>query len=172
MHEFALWAPSASRVDVIVDGAPFDMTPHADGWWRRVLAEAGAGTFYAFAVDGGPARPDPRSAFQPEGIDGPSAVVDHTAFAWTDGAWRGVSLRGAVLYELHIGTFTPAGTFEAAIDHLDHLVALGIDAVELLPVAEFSGARGWGYDGVDLFAPHHGYGGPKGLKSLVEGCVV
>ncbi len=103
-------------------------------------------------------------------MHGPSWVVDHGAFAWTDAAWRGLYLPSAVLYELHIGTFTAAGTFDAAIERLDHLVALGVDGVELLPVAEFSGDRGWGYDGVDLYAPHHAYGGPDGLKRLVDAC--
>jgi maltooligosyltrehalose trehalohydrolase len=105
---------------------------------------------------------------QPDGIEGLSAVVDHDAFHWTDEGWRGVTLPGAVLYELHVGTFTPAGTFDAAIERLPHLVDLGVDAIELLPVAEFSGPHGWGYDGVDLFAPHHAYGGPEGLHRLVD----
>ncbi len=103
-----------------------------------------------------------------EGVDGPSRIVDHAAFAWTDGGWRGLALPGAVLYELHVGTFSAAGTFDGAIGHLEHLVALGVDAIELMPVAEFAGDRGWGYDGVDLFAPHHAYGGPDGLKRLVD----
>ncbi|MGH2769584.1 MAG: malto-oligosyltrehalose trehalohydrolase, partial [Actinomycetota bacterium] len=100
----------------------------------------------------------------------PSRTVDHRAFEWTDGAWRGTHLPSSILYEIHIGTFTPEGTFEAAIERLDHLVALGIDAVELMPVAQFPGNHGWGYDGVDLYAPHHGYGGPRGLKRLVDAC--
>src|SRR5436190_12532488 len=131
-----------------------------DGWWRATVDAAPPGTRYGYRVDGGPTRPDPRSPWQPDGIDGSSAVVDHGAFAWTDASWRGLPLPGAVLYELHIGTFSAAGTFEGAIEHLPHLVELGVDAVELLPVAEFSGDRGWGYDSVDLFAPHHAYGGP------------
>ncbi len=142
--------------------------------WSRLVAAAsrcgGAGADYAFSLDDGPPRPDPRSAFQPAGVDGPSRLIDHDAFAWTDGGWRGMSLSGAVLYELHIGTFSVAGTFDGAIEHLDHLVELGIDVIELMPVAEFSGRRGWGYDGVDLFAPHHGYGGPEGLKRLIDAC--
>src|SRR6185503_444462 len=140
------------------------------GWWKRAVEEAGAGTRYAFSLDGGPARPDPRSPSQPDGIDAPSEVVDHGAFVWSDERWRGTPLAGAVLYELHVGTFTPRGTFDAVIDRLPHLASLGVDAIELLPVAEFSGARGWGYDGVQLFAPHHAYGGPAGLKRLVDAC--
>src|SRR5579884_3586567 len=115
-------------------------------------------------------RPDPRSPYQPEGVHGPSAPVDFGAFEWTDGAWRAGKLRDQVIYELHVGTFSPEGTFEGVIGRLDHLVALGVTAVELMPVAEFSGRRGWGYDGVDLFAPHHAYGGPAGLQRLVDAC--
>jgi maltooligosyltrehalose trehalohydrolase len=132
------------------------------------VAGAGPGTDYAFSLDEGPLRPDPRSPFQPEGVHGLSRLVDHERFPWTDGRWRGRSLSGAILYECHVGTFSTAGTFAGAIDHLDHLVDLGVDAIELLPVAEFPGQRGWGYDGVDLFAPHHTYGGPDGLKRLVD----
>jgi len=170
-HAFRVWAPRAERVEVVLAGGARRALERAgNGWWARELADAGPGTRYAFSLDGGPPRPDPRSAFQPEGVDGPSEVVDHAAFAWRDAGWRGVPLAGAVLYELHVGTFTPEGTFDAAIARLPHLVALGVDAVELLPVAEFSGRRGWGYDGVDLFAPHHAYGGPDGLKRLVDAC--
>ena len=125
-------------------------------------------TEYAFILDGGPRLPDPRSSWQPHGVHGPSRVIDHQTFAWTDDRWQAGPLSAAVLYELHIGTFTTQGTFDAAIERLDHLVALGITHVELMPVAEFSGVRGWGYDGVDLFAPHHAYGGPEGLKRLVD----
>lgn len=168
MHEFTLWAPAAARVDLVLDDETIPLTRSSGGWWKLTCASAGAGTRYGFSLDGGPRRPDPRSAWQPEGIDGPSVVVDHDDFSWTDGKWRGIALRGAVLYELHVGTFTPGGTFTSAIERLPDLVALGIDAVELMPVVEFSGARGWGYDGVDLFAPHHAYGGPDGLKRLVD----
>jgi maltooligosyltrehalose trehalohydrolase len=138
------------------------------GWYEAAVDDAGPGTRYMFSVDGGPPRPDPRSASQPDGVDGASEVVDHAAFEWTDDGWRGVHLPTAVVYELHVGTFTPDGTFAAAIEKLPHLVALGVDVVELMPVAEFPGERGWGYDGVDLFAPHHAYGGPDGLKRFVD----
>ncbi len=170
MHRFKVWAPSPERVDLLLGKQAYPMVPASDGWWELEVPEAGPGTRYLFSLDGGPGRPDPRSASQPEGVDGPSEVVDHDAFQWSDSRWRGVPLPGAVLYEMHIGTFSPAGTFHGAIEHLPHLVELGIDAVELLPVAEFSGNRGWGYDGVDLFAPHHAYGGPEGLKRLVDAC--
>jgi maltooligosyltrehalose trehalohydrolase len=170
MQRFEVWAPRPERVELHVDGRTVPMQPAGRGWWQAVVDDAGPGSRYGYHLDGGEPLPDPRSLSQPDGVDGLSEVVDHSAFVWTDGAWRGVSARGSVLYELHVGTFTPAGTFEAAIAQLDHLVALGIDAVELLPVAEFPGDRGWGYDGVDLFAPHHAYGGPKGLKRLVDAC--
>jgi maltooligosyltrehalose trehalohydrolase len=168
MHEFRVWAPGKGSVDVVTAGRQVPMRPRRGGWWASSVDGAGPGSDYAYRVDGGPARPDPRSPFQPEGIDGPSRVVDHAAFAWTDGRWRGLPLAGSVLYECHVGTFSAQGTFDGAIGHLDHLADLGVDAIELLPVAEFSGPRGWGYDGVDLFAPHHAYGGPDGLKRLVD----
>ena len=128
------------------------------------------GSLYSFSVDGGPPLPDPRSAHQPQGVHGPSAIVEHAAFAWHDAGWDAGPLADAVICELHIGTFSAEGTFDGAIAHLDHLAALGVTAVELLPVVEFPGARGWGYDGVDLFAPHHAYGGPDGLKRLIDAC--
>jgi maltooligosyltrehalose trehalohydrolase len=168
MHEFRVWAPRPVEVDVVIGRQRRPMRPAGDGWWAAAVDGAGPGTDYSFSLDGGPPRPDPRSAFQPQGIDGPSRVVDHAAFAWGDGGWRGIPLAGAVLYECHVGTFSAAGTFDGVIGHLDHLADLGVDAIELLPVAEFSGPRGWGYDAVDLFAPHHGYGGPDGLKRLVD----
>jgi maltooligosyltrehalose trehalohydrolase len=168
MHEFRVWAPRPRRVEVVLGERRMPMTRAAGGWWKCRVPEAGPGTDYAFSLDGGPPRPDPRSAFQPHGIDGPSRVVDHEAFAPDDAGWRGMPLAGSVLYECHIGTFSAEGTFDGAIEHLGHLTEVGIDIVELLPVSEFSGLRGWGYDGVDLFAPHHAYGGPAGLHRLVE----
>ncbi|HEX2053291.1 MAG TPA: malto-oligosyltrehalose trehalohydrolase [Actinomycetota bacterium] len=170
MHLFRVWAPKPQRVDLVIDGVATPMVQAGEGWWEREVEAAGPGTRYAFSLDGGPPRPDPRSAFQPEGVDGPSEVVDHSAFRWSDHQWTGRPLQGSVLYELHVGTFSAEGTFDGAIAHLPHLVDLGVDGVELLPVAEFSGTRGWGYDGVDLFAPHSAYGGPEGLKRLVDAC--
>jgi maltooligosyltrehalose trehalohydrolase len=177
VNAFELWAPDHDRIELILgdgdDATRIDMVPVADtggagGWWRVEVPVAAAGTTYRYSVDGGPPRPDPRSRWQPEGIDGPSAVLDHGVFAWTDGGWHGAPLASQVLYELHVGTFTLEGTFDAAIGHLDDLAHLGVSAIELLPVAEFSGERGWGYDGVLLWAPHHAYGGPEGLKRLVD----
>jgi maltooligosyltrehalose trehalohydrolase len=169
--EVWVWAPRADEsIEVLVGDRRVRLTRGERGRWVGGVPGLGPGADYAVSVDGGPPRPDPRSGWQPAGIDGPSRVVDHAAFHWTDHRWRGIHLPSAVIYELHVGTFSTAGTFEGVIEHLGHLVALGVDAVELLPVAEFSGRRGWGYDGVDLFAPHSAYGGPEGLKRLVDAC--
>jgi len=173
VHRFRVWAPDRNSVDVVIGErrVPMSRDERGDGdrgWWTVCVDGAGPGSDYAFRLDGGPPRPDPRSAFQPGGIHGPSRVIDHAAFAWSDSGWRGIPLTGSVLYECHVGTFSAEGTFDGAIGHLGHLAHLGIDAIELLPVAEFSGLQGWGYDGVDLFAPHHAYGGPDGLKRLVD----
>ncbi|GII91224.1 malto-oligosyltrehalose trehalohydrolase [Sinosporangium siamense] len=131
---------------------------------------AGHGTDYAFRIDGGPPLPDPRTRRQPYGIFGPSRVYDHGRFTWSDHDWRGRDLRGAVIYELHIGTFTPEGTFAAAVTKLDHLVRLGVDLVEIMPVPPVPGRRNWGYDGVDLWAVNEEYGGPDGLKIFADAC--
>jgi maltooligosyltrehalose trehalohydrolase len=168
MREFRVWAPTPDGVELLLPGGRLSLTRDPGGWWSRTAGDARPGTDYAFSLDGGPPRPDPRSAHQPFGVDGPSRVVDHEAFRWSDGSWPGIELAGSVIYELHVGTFSTEGTFTGVIDHLDHLVDLGVDVIELLPVAEFSGRRGWGYDGVDLFAPHHAYGGPDGLKTLID----
>ena len=171
MKRFGVWAPGAGTVEVDLDGGQrLPLSPVAGGWHQADVAAAGPGTDYRFVVDGGEPVADPRSPWQPAGVHGPSRVVDHGAFAWTDGRWRGIHLPSALIYELHVGTFTPEGTFDGVAGHLDHLVDLGVDAVELLPVNEFPGRRGWGYDGVDLYAPHHAYGGPDGLKRLVDAC--
>ena len=130
-----------------------------------------AGTDYSFVIDNEEQPlPDPRTRFQPYGVHGVSRIVDHGEFKWTDQHFVAPPLSDAAIYELHVGTFTPGRTFDSAIENLDHLVELGITHVELMPIAEFSGSRGWGYDGVDLFAPHHAYGGPDGLKRLVDAC--
>jgi maltooligosyltrehalose trehalohydrolase len=167
---FRVWAPRAGRVELQLGGDRLDMRAEGGGWWE-LEAPAAAGADYGYRLDGGDPLPDPRSRWQPNGVHGLSRLVDHAAFRWTDAGWRGgPRLADAVLYELHVGTFTPGGTFESAIERLDHLVELGVNAVELMPVAEFSGERGWGYDGVDLWAPHHAYGGPDGLEALVDAC--
>ncbi|MGW5412057.1 malto-oligosyltrehalose trehalohydrolase [Actinomadura geliboluensis] len=166
---FTVWAPAADRVEVVVGGTGHPMEARPSGWWEASVADAGHGTDYGFVLDGSDeVLPDPRSPWQPNGVHGQSRVYDHGRFAWTDQHWHGRPLPGSVLYEMHVGTFTAEGTFDAATDRLDHLVALGIDAVELLPVASFPGRHGWGYDGVHLWAPHEPYGGPDGLKRFVD----
>lgn len=168
MTMLRVWAPLPTTVAVEVDGRRTSMTSAEGGWWTGEVG--GPGTDYALVLDDGDPRPDPRSAWQPHGVHGPSRVVDHGAFGWTDGRWRGVPLAGSVLYELHVGTFTPEGTFDAAVERLDHLVELGISAVELLPCNAFAGRWGWGYDGVAWYAVHDPYGGPDGLKRFVDAC--
>lgn len=170
MSERSVWAPSAGQVTLHLAGEQLSMRRDSQGWWHGPETAARPGTRYGFSLDGSPPLPDPRSAYQPDGPHGLSETVDHDAFPWTDRNWRGVPLPGSILYEVHIGTFTEEGTFDAAVEKLPHLVELGVDAIEIMPVAEFPGDRGWGYDGVDLFAPHHSYGGPEGLKRLVDAC--
>jgi maltooligosyltrehalose trehalohydrolase len=169
MHRFRVWAPKAKSVEVRIGESQTGLQPESGGWWQAVVEAAGHGTDYAYVLDGEePAVPDPRSLWQPEGIHGPSRVYDHSAFAWSDAGWRAPVFPSAIVYELHVGTFTPEGTFDAAIAKLDYLKRLGVTHVELLPVAAFPGQRGWGYDGVDLFAVYEPYGGPDGLKRLVD----
>ncbi|MGH3275292.1 MAG: malto-oligosyltrehalose trehalohydrolase, partial [Streptosporangiaceae bacterium] len=170
MSEFRVWAPAAGVVEVVVAGRGYPMAPQDGGWWAASVPGAGDGADYAFRLDGGDLLADPRSSWQPEGVRGPSRRYDHRRFAWRDAQWRGIPLPGAVLYELHIGTFTAAGTLDAAIGRLDYLAGLGVDAVELMPVAAFPGQRGWGYDGIGLWAVHEPYGGPDGLKRFVAAC--
>jgi maltooligosyltrehalose trehalohydrolase len=165
-----VWAPKAAQVALEVGNQRLALSAEKKGWWSIETELAEPGVDYAFVLDGGRPLPDPRSPSQPRGVQGPSRMIDHGSFTWTDARWNPPPLSSAIIYELHIGTFTPDGTFEAAIEHLPHLVNLGITHLELMPVAEFSGDRGWGYDGVDLYAPHHSYGGPNGLKRLVDAC--
>lgn len=172
MTTFRVWAPRSDRVEVEIEGRRVIMRDEGRGWFGAEVPDADAppGSDYAFRLDGSSPLPDPRSLHQPHGVKGRSRVVDHGSFEWGDEAWRGFHLPSAVLYELHVGTFSPEGTFDGAAARLDHLVDLGVTAVEVMPVAQFPGDRNWGYDGVDLYAPHHGYGGPEGLKRLVDAC--
>ncbi|MGW2689653.1 malto-oligosyltrehalose trehalohydrolase [Streptomyces sp. NPDC001414] len=166
--QFEVWAPQADRVTLHCDGAAraLERDPRRPGWWAGD-ADAEDGTRYGFAVDDGPVLPDPRSRRQPDGPDGLSAVVDHAAYAW-DAVWPGRALPGAVLYELHVGTYTPEGTLDAAADRLEHLRELGVTHVELMPLCPFPGRHGWGYEGVSLWAVHEPYGGPEALKRFVD----
>jgi maltooligosyltrehalose trehalohydrolase len=170
MHTFRVWAPTPKKVELAILEQRLPMVRQAGDWWSVELSSLAAGRDYGFVLDGEGPFPDPRSPFQPHGMEGPSCPITHQNFVWADKAWQAPPLSSAVIYELHIGTFTPRGTFESAIEKLDHLVDLGITHVELMPVNEFSGEHGWGYDGVDLFAPHHAYGSPESLKRLVEAC--
>lgn len=171
---FEVWAPEATRVEVVLDDRRADLTHATSGrepgvpTWSGVIEGVGAGDRYQFSLDGGPPLPDPASRFQPDGVHGPSAVVDIGAFSWTDAGWRGVELPDAVIYELHIGTFTAAGTFDAAVGQLDRLAALGVSVIEVMPVNAFPGERNWGYDGVFPFATQESYGGPEAMARFVD----
>jgi len=169
---FRLWAPSADRVELLVIAAEgvrrFDMARDAQGWCEAQLEGAGHGTLYRYLIDGHLEVPDPVSRFNPRDVQGPSMVVDAGGFEWRDGQWRGRPWHEAVVYELHVGTYTREGTFRALEARLDRLVELGVTAVELMPIADFPGARNWGYDGVLLFAPDARYGPPDDLKRLVD----
>ena len=169
MAEFAVWAPLPRQVRLDVDGRTYPMV-RADGWWRATV-DCAADARYGFLLDDDPdVLPDPRSARQPDGVHQRSQLWDPGTASWTDAGWQGRSIEGAVIYELHPGTFTAEGTFDAAIDKLDYLVGLGVDFVELMPVNAFNGSHGWGYDGVLWFAVHEPYGGPDGLVRLVDAC--
>jgi len=166
---FSVWAPRAERVDLLVDGRSEPMTALRDGWWRATVT-AGDGSRYGFRLDGGEVRPDPASRRQPDGVHGLSAVVDPRCFRWSpqERSWRAAPLAGAVFYELHVGTFTPEGTFDAAIPHLADLAALGVTHLEVMPVNAFNGHAGWGYDGVCWYATHEPYGGPTAFARFVD----
>src|SRR5205809_1104611 len=168
---FRAWAPRCRTLDVVIEGRrPLAMSRQDDGLFEAVVAGLRPGTRYQYRLDGARYRPDPASRFQPEGVHGPSMAVNPGSFPWTDQVFTGHALADLVIYELHVGTFTRVGTFEAIVPHLPHLVDLGVTAVELMPVAEFPGSRNWGYDGVHLFAAQSTYGGPRGLRRLVGAC--
>lgn len=170
MTEFALWAPLPRRVRLDVDGVMHRMTRADDGWWRTDV-DCRPDARYGFVLDDDPAvLPDPRSARQPDGVHERSQLWDARDTAWSDADWPGRSIKGAVIYELHTGTFTPEGTFDAAIGRLDYLADLGVDLIEVMPVNAFNGTHGWGYDGVLWFAVHEPYGGPDALVRLIDAC--
>ncbi len=168
MNRRRVWAPSATSVAMVTANERVEMHRANDGWWHAELSPELSRADYAFSIDYGPPLPDPRSPYQPNGVHGMSRPVDHSAFEWRNTKWQQAPLSSAIIYECHVGTFTQSGTFDAAVEHLGYLRDLGVTHVELMPVAEFSGSRGWGYDGVDLFAPHHSYGGPNAMKRFVD----
>jgi len=170
--EFTVWAPARRRVDVVVTApdaqrGSFEMERGASGYHSVFVAGLEPGARYRFALDSGLELADPASRSQPDGVHGDSQVVEPD-FSWSDDQWRGLPLRNYVIYELHVGTFTDEGTFDAAIGRLDALAELGVTAIELMPVAEFPGTRNWGYDGVFTYAAQSSYGGPDGLRRLVD----
>ena len=169
---FRLWSPGAARVELWLEEAKraIPMPRDVGGWAEYVSREAPAGTRYRYRIDGEMLVPDPAARYQPGDVHRASEVVDPLAYAWRDGAWAGLPPERLVFYELHVGTFTPEGTYAAAAGKLDHLAALGVTAVELMPLADFPGRWGWGYDGVLLFAPESSYGRPEDLKALVDAC--
>jgi maltooligosyltrehalose trehalohydrolase len=172
MHEFKVWAPRPQRVAVQVGDSVYEMNgPDECGWWSVQVETAKPGDDYGFLLDDDPKPyPDPRSQWQPHGVHGLSRIYDQQSFAWNDTRWQGPPLTGAVIYEMHVGTFTAEGTFDSAIARLDHLAELGVTHLEIMPVAAFAGDRGWGYDGVALFAVTENYGGPDALKRFVDAC--
>ena len=170
---FRVWAPTRGQVGLVLD--PLGAAPRcerlqraSDGTFGGTFDTVRPGDLYMYLLDGEGPYPDPCSRYQPHGVHGPSAVVDPSAFEWSDRGWQGVALGRTVIYELHVGTFTPAGTFAGVTEQLPYLAGLGVTAIELMPVADFPGSRNWGYDGVSLFAPCHGYGAPDDLRRLVD----
>jgi maltooligosyltrehalose trehalohydrolase len=170
---FNVWAPSSQSVSVKIttpDERDIALDAQEKGYWQTSVEDIKPGSRYYYRLNGQTDRPDPASNFQPEGIYGPSAVIDHNSFSWSDENWKPIALEKIIIYELHVSTFTPQGSFEAIIDRLDDLLELGVNTIELMPVAQFPGERNWGYDGVFPFAVQNSYGGPEGLKRLIDAC--
>jgi maltooligosyltrehalose trehalohydrolase len=165
---FRLWAPTAKRVDLVLEKKPLAMRRGDNGWFFLDVANAGAGARYKFRIDDEIDVPDPASAFQPEDVFGPSEVIDHESFIWRAKDWPGRPWSETALIETHVGTFTKEGTYRAMIEKLDHLASTGLTALELMPLADFAGQRGWGYDGVLWYAPDSAYGRPEDLKTLID----
>ena len=164
---FRLWAPAAKTVDLVIDRKPRSMKPQGEGWFESVERDAGAGTLYQYGIDGKQLVPDPASRFQPRDVDGPSEVIDASKYPWKGAGWNSRPWREAVIYELHVGTFTPEGTYAGAMGKLEHLKDHGITAIELMPLSDFAGRRNWGYDGVLPFAPDSAYGRPEDLEAFI-----
>ena len=168
---FAVWAPLRQKMELLLEGRePIPLVRDDAGCWRTDVHGLPAGALYRYRLDGGTTLPDPASHAQPQGVHGPSALVEHPAFPWQDGGWRGIPLDEMILYELHVGTFTPEGTFDGVATRLPELREVGVNAIELMPVASFPGRRNWGYDGVYPYSVQASYGGPEGLKRLVDAC--
>ncbi len=165
----SVWAPAATTMSAVVGDADLPMESDGSGWWSTTTALRD-GDDYSLRIDGGDPVPDPRSRRQPDGVHGPSRIFDPSAHEWADVGWTGRQLAGGVIYEMHLGTFTPDGTLDAAVGRLDHLVTLGVDFVELLPVNAFNGVHNWGYDGVLWYAVHEAYGGPAAYQRFVDAC--
>ena len=173
--QFSVWAPEkkSMTLHLLARGKPatdIAMQKDDQGYFMTEVEGVTAGDRYYYIPEGGQEYPDPCSQYQPEGLNGPSQVIDHAGFAWQDGAWRGKPLASLIFYEIHVGAFTPEGTFEAIIPRLDDLAILGVNALQLMPVAQNPGTRNWGYDGVYLYAVQHNYGGPEGFKKLIDAC--
>jgi maltooligosyltrehalose trehalohydrolase len=170
--EFTVWAPRAGRVEVCIrgDNRKLELMPQTRGYHQGVMPGTEPDMRYVYQLDGSKERADPASRYQPEGVFGPSQVVELSDFAWSDHDWRGLELNNYILYELHVGAYTAAGTLDAITDNLADLKSLGVTAIELMPLAQFSGARNWGYDGVFPFAVQNSYGGPCGLRRFVNAC--
>jgi len=167
--QFRVWAPNVRTLAVKLDGRTIPMAREGEDF-QILVSDAQPGQNYSLLLDNDKERPDPVSRYQPQGVHGPSQIVDPNSFIWGDTAWKGLPLDQYILYELHTGTFTAQGKFRAIIDRIPYLKDLGVTAIELMPIAEFPGSRNWGYDGVDYYAPHSAYGGPDGLKELVNAC--
>ena len=168
---FRVWAPGKREVEVVIEDPEhrvIHLGKSPDGMFSGFVPGLGAGALYRYRLDGQGPFPDPASRFQPQGIHGPSEVMDPARFSWTDRGWQGASRENLVIYELHVGTFSPEGTFEGVTRRLPQLAGLGVTAIELMPVADFPGSRNWGYDGVSLFAPARCYGRPDDLRNLVD----
>jgi maltooligosyltrehalose trehalohydrolase len=171
--EFTVWAPLLRSVAVEIvapEKRSIPMEQDERGYWKVTVEDIAPGTEYLYQLETETSRPDPASQFQPQGVHAPSQVIDHGTFNWNDADWAGIPLEELIIYELHVGTFTPEGTFAAIIPRLRELQEIGINAIELMPVAQFPGDRNWGYDGVYPFAVQNSYGGVERLKQLVDAC--
>lgn len=171
--EFTIWAPFLENIELqLVSPGNKTLLMNKDEWgyWRAVVEEIPPVAKYFYHLNGVGERPDPTSNYQPLGVHGPSQVVNHMEFKWEDDQWSGIPLENMIIYEIHVGTFTSEGTFEAVIPRLGYLHELGVNAIEIMPVAQFPGERNWGYDGVFPFAVQNSYGGPEGLKKLINAC--